>query len=223
MNTNDPVAIPAGQQRDPTTAPGGASYRVRRSYGPSYALAPAQEGGGSPAGPRARAHGDQPGNRHQGAPVTGGEADGPADREQPSPSPSTPAFPDRTPRRRSRNPSKRARKTTTRLSDTEKAEITDAATQRGITVARFLATAGLSAARGHAAVHINDQLDTAIDELAALRTALARIGNNINQIAFVLNSGGHPRAGELEHALGTLTGLLARVDDAANDLVTRRL
>ncbi|MEU7449170.1 MobC family plasmid mobilization relaxosome protein [Streptomyces diastaticus] len=221
MNTNEPAATSAGQQRAPTTAPGGASYRVRRSYGPTYALAPAQEGGGSPAGPRARAHGDQPGNRHKGAPVTRGEAGDPADPEQPSPS--TLAFPDRTPRRRSRNPSERARKTTTRLSDTEKTEISDAATQRGVTVARFLATAGLSAARGHAAVHSNDQLDTAIDELAALRTALARIGNNINQIAFVLNSGGHPRAGGLEHALGALTRLLARVDDAANDLVTRRL
>ncbi|MEU8744925.1 plasmid mobilization relaxosome protein MobC [Streptomyces sp. BPPL-273] len=218
MNTNDPVVTTAGQQRDPTTAPGGASYRVRRSYGPTYALAPAQEGEGSPTGPRARAHGDQPGNRHQGAPVTGGDDD---HRKQPSPS--TPAFPDRTPRRRSRNSSERARKTTTRLSDTEKAEIADAATQRGVTVARFLATAGLSAARGRAAVHSNDQLDTAIDELAALRTALARVGNNINQIAFVLNSGGHPLAGELEHALGALTELLARVDDAANELVTRRL
>ncbi|MGW9287643.1 MobC family plasmid mobilization relaxosome protein [Streptomyces albidoflavus] len=221
MNTNDPVVTTAGQQRDPTTAPGGASYRVRRSYGPTYALAPAQEGGGSPAGPRARAHGDQPVNRHQGAPVTEGEADRDDHREQPSPS--TPAFPDRTPRRRSRNPSERARKTTTRLSDTEKAEITDAATQRGVTIARFLATAGLSAARGHTAVHSNDQLDTAIDELAALRTALARIGNNINQIAYVLNSGGHPRADELEHALGALARVLPRIDDAANHLVTWRV
>ncbi|MCX5100391.1 MobC family plasmid mobilization relaxosome protein [Streptomyces sp. NBC_00439] len=221
MSANDPAVPTSGQQRDPTTAPGGASYRVRRSYGPSYALAPAPGDGGSPAGPRARAHGDQPGNRHQGAPVTGGEAD-PDDRSE-QPSPSTPAFPDRKPRRRTRNPSERTRKTTTRLSDTEKAEITDAATQRGVTVARFLATAGLSAARGLAAVHSNDQLDTAIDELAALRTALARIGNNINQIALVLNSGGHPRAGELEHALGALTQLLACVDDAANDLVNRRL
>ncbi|MFD0624319.1 plasmid mobilization relaxosome protein MobC [Streptomyces sanglieri] len=219
MNTNDPAATPAGQQRDPTTAPGGASYRVRRSYGPSYAAPPRRAGkpGWSPS---------EGARRPAGQPAPGGaghrgEADDPADREQPSPS--TPAFPDRTPRRRSRNPSERARKTTTRLSDTEKAEITDAAAQRGVTVARFLATAGLSAARGRAAVHSNDQLDTAIDELAALRTALARIGNNINQIAFVLNSGGQPRAGELEHALGTLTGLLARVDDAANDLVTRRL
>ncbi|MFG2406113.1 MobC family plasmid mobilization relaxosome protein [Streptomyces brevispora] len=221
MSAHDPAVPTSGQQRDPTTAPGGASYRVRRSYGPSYALAPAQEGGGSPAGPRARALGNQPGDRHQGAPVTGGEADRDDHREQPSPS--TPAFPDRTPRRRSRNPSERTRKTTTRLSDDEKAEIAAAAAQRGVTVARFLATAGLTAARGPAAVHRNDRLDAAIDELAALRTALARIGNNINQIAYVLNSGSRPRVDELEHALSVLIRLLGRLDDVANDLVTRRL
>ncbi|MEV3928599.1 plasmid mobilization relaxosome protein MobC [Streptomyces sp. NPDC049944] len=220
MTTDDPVVTTAGLQRDPTRAPGGASCRVRRSYGPSYALAPAPEGGGSPAGPRARAHGDQPGNRHQGAPVTGGEADQDDHREPPSPS--TPAFPNRTPRRRSRNPSQRTRKTTTRLSDTEKAEITDAATQRGITIARFLATAGLAAARGSTILHTDERLDTAIDELAALRTALARIGNNINQIAYIHNAGGQPRPGELDHALTVLTRLMARVDDAADDLVRRR-
>ncbi|QWQ45167.1 MobC family plasmid mobilization relaxosome protein [Streptomyces sp. YPW6] len=221
MNTNDPAVVTAGQQRDPTTAPGGASYRVRRSYGPSYALAPAQRGGGSPAGPRARAHGDQPGNRHQGAPVTGEEAE--CGDQRALPSPSTPAFPDRKPRRRTRNASERTRKTTTRLSDTEKAEIAAAATQRGITVARFLAGAGLAAARGSTALHTNERWDTAIDELASLRTALARIGNNINQIAYVLNAGGQPRPGELDHALSTLLRLLARVDDAANNLVNRRL
>ncbi|WP_406341400.1 plasmid mobilization protein [Streptomyces sp. NBC_01578] len=221
MTANDPVVTTAGQQRDPTTAPGGASYRVRRSYGPSHALAPAQEGGGSPAGPRAGALGDQPGNRHQGAPVTGGETDRDDHREQPSPS--TPAFPDRKPRRRSRNPSERTRKTTTRLSDDEKVEITVAAAQRGITVARFLATVGLAAARGSTTLHTNERLDTAIDELAALRTALARIGNNINQIAYVHNAGGQPRPGELDHALSVLTRSLGRLDDAANDLVSRGL
>lgn len=221
MTTDDPAVTAAGQQRDPTTAPGGASYRVRRSYGPSHALAPATEGGGSPTGPRARALGNRPGNRHRGAPVTGGEADDPADREQPSPG--TPAFPDRKPRRRTRNPSERTRKTTTRLSDTEKAEIAAAAAQRGVTVARFLAAAGLAAARGSTALHANERLDTAIDELAALRTALARIGNNINQIAYVHNAGGQPRPGELDHALSILTRSLGRLDDAANDLVTRRM
>ncbi|MFB6839784.1 plasmid mobilization relaxosome protein MobC [Streptomyces sp. NPDC056361] len=210
----------AGEQRDSTSAPGGASCRIRRSYGPSHALAPAPEGDGSPAGPRARAHGDQPGTRHQGAPVTGGEADDTADREQPSSS--TSAFPDRKPRRRSRNPSERTRKTTTRLSDTEKAEIAAAAAQRNVTVARFLAAAGLAAARGSTVLHTNEQIDTAIDELAALRTALARIGNNINQIAYVHNAGGQPRPGELGLALTALTRLMARVDDAADVLVRRR-
>ncbi|MCX4785402.1 MobC family plasmid mobilization relaxosome protein [Streptomyces sp. NBC_01221] len=221
MTANDPVVTTAGQQRDPTTAPGGASCRVRRSYGPSYALAPAQEGGGSPVGPRARAHGDQPDSRHQGAPLAGGEAHRPDHREQPSPS--TPAFPDRKPRRRSRNPSERTRKTTTRLSDTEKAEIVAAAAQRGVTVARFLAASGLAAARGSTTLHTNEQLDTAIDELAALRTALSRVGNNINQIAYIYNAGGQPRPGELDHALTTLTRLLARIDDTADTLVKKRL
>ncbi|MBT2506985.1 MobC family plasmid mobilization relaxosome protein [Streptomyces sp. ISL-98] len=221
MTASDPTATTSGQQRDPTTAPGGASCRLRRSYGPSYALAPAQEGEGSPAGPRARAHGDQPDSRHQGAPVAGGEVDRHSDREQPSPSASP--FPDRKPRRRSRNPSERTRKTTTRLSDTEKAEIVVAAAQRSVTVARFLAAAGLAVARGSTTLHTNEQLDTAIDELAALRTALSRVGNNINQIAYVHNAGGQPRPGELEHALATLTRLLARIDDAADTLVKKRL
>ncbi|MFD7121055.1 hypothetical protein ACFWAA_29035 [Streptomyces sp. NPDC059922] len=221
MTVNDPVVTTPGQQRDPMTAPGGASCRVRRSYGPSYALAPAQEGGGSAAGPRARAHGDQPDSRHQGAPVAGGGADHHDHREQPSPS--TLPFPDRKPRRRSRNPSERTRKTTTRLSDTEKAEIVAAAAQRGVTVARFLAAAGLAAARGSTTLHTNEQLDTAIDELAALRTALSRVGNNISQIAYVYNAGGQPRPGELDHALMTLTRLLARIDDTADALVKKRL
>ncbi|MEU9848171.1 MobC family plasmid mobilization relaxosome protein [Streptomyces sp. NPDC047985] len=221
MTTDDPVVTTSGQQRDPTTAPGGASCRVRRSYGPSHALAPALGDEGSPAGPRARAHGDQPGNRHQGAPVTGGEADRDVRLEQPSPS--SPAFPDRTARRRRRNPSERTRKTTTRLSDTEHAEIVVAAAQRSVTVARFLAAAGLAAARGSTALHTDERLHVAIDELAALRTALARIGNNINQIAYVHNAGGQPRPGELDQALAHLTRLLARVDDTADALVRRRI
>ncbi|WP_248000941.1 MobC family plasmid mobilization relaxosome protein [Streptomyces sp. RPA4-5] len=161
------------------------------------------------------------GLRRRGAPVEGGEADHRALREQPSPS--TPAFPDRAPRRRSRNPSERTRKTTTRLSDTEHAEIVAAAAQRGVTVARFIAAAGLAAARGSTTLHTNEQLDAGIDELAALRTALSRIGNNINQIAFVCNAGGQPRPGELDYALAALTRLLSRIDDTADTLVKKRL
>ncbi|MGW3067662.1 MobC family plasmid mobilization relaxosome protein, partial [Streptomyces sp. NPDC001130] len=197
---------------------------VRGQYGravPERGSAGGRAGGGSLASPRARAHGDQPDSRHQGALAEGGEAERHDRREQPSPS--APAFPDRKPHRRSRNPSERTRKTTTRLSDTEKAEIVAAAAQRGVTVARFLATVGLAAARGSTTLHTNEQLDTAIDELAALRTALSRIGNNINQIAYVHNAGGQSRPGELDHALTTLIRLLARIDDTADNLVKKRL
>lgn len=72
-------------------------------------------------------------------------------------------------------------------------------------------------------MHTNEQLDTAIDELAALRTALSRVGNNINQIAYIYNAGGQPRPGALDHALTTLTRLLARIDDTADALVKKRL
>lgn len=221
MTADETASTPPDLGDDHCPARSGASCRIRRSYGPSHALAPAQEGGGSPAGPRARALGDQPDPRHQGAPVAGGEADCHDRREQQSPS--MPTFPDRKPRRRSRNLSERTRKTTTRLSDTEKAEIVAAAAQRGVTVARFLAAAGLAAARGSTTLHLNEQLDTAIDELAALRTALSRIGNNINQIAYIHNAGGQPRPGELDHALTTLTHTLARIDDTADTLVKKRL
>ncbi|NEA56611.1 MobC family plasmid mobilization relaxosome protein [Streptomyces sp. SID13666] len=219
MTDNDPAATTHGQERESKTAPGGASCRIRRSYGPSYALAPAPEGGGGPVGPRARAHGDQPDSRHQGAPVAGGEAHDLDPREQPTTS--TTAFPDRKPRRRTRNPTERTHKTTTRLSDTEKTEITAAAKQRAVTVARFLAAAGLAAARGSVTVHTNEQLDAAIDELAALRAQVSRVGNNINQIAYVYNSAGQVRPGELDQALTTLTRTLARVDDAADSLAKK--
>lgn len=110
-----------------------------------------------------------------------------------------------------------------RLSLGEKTEISAAAAQRAVTVARFLASSALAAARGSLPVQSNEQLDTAIDELAALRTAVSRVGNNINQIAYVYNSGGQPRPSELDHALGILHRILARVDDTADTLARMRL
>ena len=221
MTLDDPAGTPSAAERDSTTAPGGASCRVRRSYGPSYADPPAQEGREGPAGSRARVLGNQPDRRYQGAPITGGEADDRAPGEPPSSN--SPAFPDRQPRRRARNPRERTHKTTTRLSDSEQTEIATAARHRAVTVARFLAAAGLAVARGSATAHSNEQLDAAIDELAALRTSLSRIGNNINQIAYIHNAGGQPLPGELDHALTALTRSLACVDNAADVLVKQRL
>ncbi|QMU79042.1 MobC family plasmid mobilization relaxosome protein [Streptacidiphilus sp. PB12-B1b] len=215
MTGRNPAATNHPEPENVNSAPGGASYRLRRSYGPTYALAPAQGGEGSPAGLRAGAPGDQQDSQRQGARQAGEAADQPADSALP--------FPERKPRRRTRNPSERTHKTTARLSASEKAEITAAAQQRAVTVARFLATAGLAAARNSTTLHTNDQLDTAIDELAALRTGLARIGTNINQIAHVYNAGGQPRPGELDHALAALKRSLAKVDETADALVRKRV
>ncbi|WP_234347422.1 plasmid mobilization relaxosome protein MobC [Streptomyces specialis] len=133
-----------------------------------------------------------------------------------------PAFPHRKPRRRRRNTTQRVRRLTTRLSDTEAAEILAAADKRAITAAHFLAAAGLATARGQVTIDTDERLDAAVDELAALRTQVSRVGNNINQIARIHNSGGqvHPRA--LDHALAVLIRTLARVDAAADTLVTQR-
>ncbi|MFI0722091.1 plasmid mobilization protein [Streptomyces sp. NPDC021224] len=134
----------------------------------------------------------------------------------------TPPFPDRKPRRRARNPTERAYKLTVRLSDTERTEIAAAARLHALTPAGFLATAGMAAARGQVSVRPDRQLAAAVDELAALRTAISRVGNNVNQIAHVHNAVGQPLPVRLDRALRTLLDVLARIDAAADALVSRR-
>lgn len=159
---------------------------------------------------------DRPGVRGQGAADTGGEpVDVPAAVRPPT-------FPDRKPRRRARNLTERTHKLTVRLSDSERAEIAAAARQHVLTLAGFLAVAGLAAARGRVTVGPDRQLTAAVDELVALRTAISRVGNNVNQIAFVLNAGGQPPPSRLDHAVRTVLDVLARIDGAADALVSRR-
>ncbi|MEO3750795.1 plasmid mobilization relaxosome protein MobC [Streptomyces sp. B6B3] len=196
---------------DPGRASGGASCRLRRSYGPSQA--PAQGSGGDSAGSRPRAHGSQTlGERNRADEAT---------PHQP-PTPSDAPFANRKPRRRARNPTQRPHKLTTRFSDAERTEITDAAGKRAVTLARFIADAALAASRRGLTVYVDERLDAAIDELVALRVQVSRVGNNINQIAYVYNCGGQVRPVVLDHAIAALTRTLAHVDDAADALATRR-
>ncbi|MCG3039009.1 MobC family plasmid mobilization relaxosome protein [Streptomyces fenghuangensis] len=155
--------------------------------------------------------------RHQGV-SPGGEAVG----SEP-PHEHAPAFPDRPPRRRTYQRSHREAVIAVRFTSEEKAEIAAAAGRAGVFPAGFLATAGLTAARGRGALpRADEQLDAAIDELAALRAQIARVGNNLNQIARACNSGGRPHPGALDSALKTLVGTLGRVDLAADTLARRR-
>ena len=221
MTANDPVGTTHRPQREATTAPGGASCRIGYPKGLSNAYVLAQGGEDGCAGLRTRAPEDQHSLRHQEAPL-GGEAPANLDRDIEADAPPTPAFPDREPRRRAYQPSHREDVIATRLSADEKAEIIAAAKRAEMYPSGYLAAAGLAAARGATTIKSNAQLDAAIDELAALRAQISRIGNNINQIAYIYNSGGQLRPGELTYVLTALTRTLARVDDAADALVKKR-
>ncbi|MEU3030006.1 plasmid mobilization relaxosome protein MobC [Streptomyces incarnatus] len=71
-------------------------------------------------------------------------------------------------------------------------------------------------------------LDDYIDELNALRNQVAKIGNNVNQIAKKLNSNGHPHPGDtaaLAQAERTLTAVRAAISGiatAANQAVSNK-
>ncbi|MDH6111371.1 hypothetical protein [Kitasatospora sp. MAP12-44] len=140
--------------------------------------------------------------------------------EQTAPDPAAP--PARQPRRRSREQTQRAHRLTVRFNAIEHAEIVVAASARVQTVSRFVATSTLNAARGLSAdADPQDRLDRAVDELAAARAHLARVGNNLNQVAFQLNAGGYPRYGELDTVLAAIRKAVVGVDAAGAQLVGR--
>jgi hypothetical protein len=68
----------------------------------------------------------------------------------------------------------------------------------------------------------NEHRDALVDELAALRTQLARVGNNLNQLTRAANSGMVPHLEELAPVLARVRGVVHRIDQAADALVTRR-
>ncbi|MEV4561651.1 hypothetical protein AB0K51_32365 [Kitasatospora sp. NPDC049285] len=110
---------------------------------------------------------------------------------------------------------------TVRYNASEYEEIRRAAADRSQTVARFCATSPLNDARGLSASDPQDRLDRAIDELAGSRAQLARVGNDLNQITFVLNASGFHHPAELGAALELVQQAVARVDATAAELVGR--
>ncbi|NEC44845.1 MobC family plasmid mobilization relaxosome protein [Streptomyces sp. SID8016] len=148
------------------TAPGGARYGVGPSKGRSNAEASAP--GVAEAGPR-----------REGAPGTG------------SVRASEEAALYRVARRRARQDAQRKERVDVRYSVDEKQAI--------LAEARRLGLAGAHLVGAIVMAHLNDDLalptertpnDDLIDEYAALRTELSRIGTNVNQIAHRLNAGG---------------------------------
>jgi uncharacterized protein (DUF1778 family) len=114
---------------------------------------------------------------------------------------------------------KRAHQKSTRFDDEELALIRAAAAACGMTPAGFLAHAALAAARDlnatAAAVAGEREL---VAELFAARRHLAQIGNNLNQVAKVLNSGGQaPYTDAVLHAVVHAVTRLDAVTDRLLD------
>ncbi|GEC07158.1 hypothetical protein SSP24_48130 [Streptomyces spinoverrucosus] len=125
-------------------------------------------------------------------------------------------------RRRERDDERREKRVDVRYSVDEKSKILAKAKALGIAGAHLVGAVVMAFVNGEA--HLPDQrtvYDDVIDEFAALRTQIARIGTNVNQIARRLNSGGDPHpvdAAILERAerlLATAQDAVKAVDDAA--------
>ena len=96
------------------------------------------------------------------------------------------------------------------MTEAEFAEISVAAEQAGRTVPRFLVESSLSRIRGVSP----DQVHESITGLFGVQHQLAKVGNNVNQIARHANaSGGEILHEELQEELRQLRHALKRVDE----------
>jgi hypothetical protein len=132
-------------------------------------------------------------------------------------------------RRRQREAVQRKERVDVRYSVAEKADILREARSLNIAGAHYVGAVVMAHVHGDLALPgQRTPLDNYIDELTALRSEVAKIGHNINQIAKKLNSGGHPQPGDtavLAQAERTLTAVGATVRhiaSAANQAVATK-
>ena len=94
----------------------------------------------------------------------------------------------RKPKRRRRDPVHHEQyRITARFDENERRLLVEQAGAAGLSLAHLIARKALAADGG--TTPVEDQLDAAIDELAATRSELSAWGNNLNQIARQLNMG----------------------------------
>ncbi|WP_374203160.1 MobC family plasmid mobilization relaxosome protein [Streptomyces sp. ST2-7A] len=189
-------------------ARGRASYTVRNSSAPpgcggvSDGLAPAPGEAGETA-------------RHRGAPgdraATGG---GPQPEGEAAPRPR------RAPRPRLRRHAQRDQVRSVRLTPDELRAVQHAASSVGLTTAGFLADAAVAVARAQhgPGSWLVDQRGL-VEELMTATAHLARVGNNLNQVARALNSGGRPAF--LDDAVARVVRATDRVESAALRIAKR--
>ncbi|WP_406719778.1 plasmid mobilization relaxosome protein MobC [Streptomyces anthocyanicus] len=132
-------------------------------------------------------------------------------------------------RRRKRKDTQRKERVDVRYSVEEKSAILAKARSLNIAGAHYVGAVVMAHIHGDLALPgQRTPLDDYIDELTALREQIAKIGNNANQIARRLNSGGHPHPGDTatlaqtERTLNAVRAAISEIAAAANQTVTRK-
>ncbi|TWV58539.1 MobC family plasmid mobilization relaxosome protein [Streptomyces misionensis] len=125
-----------------------------------------------------------------------------------------------TARKRSPQKTRRARICNVRLNDDEWSRLTTAARTSRTTLPAYLVRAGLAAADDaeNTAAVIAGHRDLIV-ELFAARRHLGQVGNNLNQVARVLNSGGQPA--ELDAIVSAVQRAVARVQAVTDRLLAQ--
>ncbi|WAU00058.1 plasmid mobilization protein [Streptomyces nigrescens] len=107
-----------------------------------------------------------------------------------------------------------------RLTQDELDTVKRAAESAGLKTAGFIADAAVAVAQaqGSSKAWLLDQRGR-VEELMAASAQLARVGNNLNQIARILNSGGHVDG--VDEAVARVLRAAVRVEDAAIEIARR--
>ncbi|MFF4531400.1 plasmid mobilization relaxosome protein MobC [Streptomyces sp. NPDC001407] len=202
------------QQEMTTTATSAARYDVGPSKGRSNA--------------NTSAPGVAEGLGHQGVP----EEETPTDAADQSPTGSAAeATLRRIARRRTRKDVQRKERVDVRYSVDEKTRIVTRADEMGITGAHLVGAVIMAYLDGDLTVELagqRTQLDGYLDKLDALRAEVARIGNNVNQIAHRLNAGGDPHPvdtavlTQTERTLNMVRTAIGDIAQTMNDAVSAK-
>ncbi|WP_372404603.1 plasmid mobilization relaxosome protein MobC [Streptomyces luteireticuli] len=115
---------------------------------------------------------------------------------------------------------KRVHVCSVRLNDEEKTLLAAAALTARTSLPAFLARSALAAAHDldNTAAAIAGQRET-VSELFAARWHLGQVGNNLNQVARAINSGGQPA--ELDVVIAAVHRAVQRVQDATDRMLNQ--
>lgn len=127
----------------------------------------------------------------------------------------------RVPRRRERPEQPRSKSVRLTYNDAELAIVREAAGRAGMAVSSWIARTALDAACG-VVLPMAAEARVALEELIQARGQLRRVGNNLNQIALVLNSRGNVPAVELDVVLRAVAQAVGQVDVATVRVMRER-